>query len=63
MKGYRRVHSYATCKECDWDYTDIKGHNHKSDTGRRSQQHADKTGHEVVVEIGLYKRYNRRPNK
>lgn len=57
MKGYRRIHAYAQCEKCGWDYTDIHGHDHKHDVGRKAQQHANKTGHTVDVEIGFYKTY------
>lgn len=57
MRGYNRVHSSASCNDCGWSYSDILGHTHKKDTGRKSQEHANKTGHVVHVEIGFYKDY------
>ena len=59
MKGYSRIHSYATCQDCSWSYTDITKNKHKHDTGRKAQEHADKTGHRAYVEIGLRKYYER----
>lgn len=61
MKDYRRIHAYAQCENCDWVYTDIahdnRKHYHSHDTGRKAQNHADKTGHTVDVEIGFCKVY------
>jgi len=57
MKGYARIHAVATCDVCDWSYTDISGHNHKHDTGKKAKEHAETTGHPVTVEIGFHKKY------
>ena len=60
MKGYSRIHAYATCQDCSWSYTDITKNKHKHYIGKKAQDHADKTGHTVHVEIGLYKDYQKR---
>lgn len=61
MKGYKRIHGYAQCENCSWDYTDIahdgRKNYHNKDLGKKAQKHADKTGHIVHVEIGFYKDY------
>lgn len=55
MKGWNRVHAYAECTECDWDYTDIDLDGHKHKIGVESQRHADETGHKVEAEISFIK--------
>jgi hypothetical protein len=60
MKGYNRIHAYAQCRDCDWTYTDISGKKHRHDTGKKAQNHADKTGHRTFVEIAFTKDYQRR---
>ena len=57
MRGFGRIHSNANCRVCDWSYTDIRIGVHKHDCGKKAQQHADKTGHMVNVEIGFSKNY------
>lgn len=56
MKGWHRIHAYAECNDCDWNYTDrfkSGGHTHK--VGQKARQHHEKTGHRVHAEIGFYK--------
>jgi hypothetical protein len=55
MKGWNRIHAYAHCDECDWDYTDICDGIHHHKIGVEAQRHADETGHRVSAEIGFAK--------
>lgn len=55
MKGWSRVHAYANCEECDWDYTDIDSDRHHHKIGAKAQQHANETGHRVQGEISFIK--------
>jgi len=54
MKGYKRFHGYAQCDKegCDWDSSAPA-----KLLGKEAQAHADETGHSVLVNICLYKRY------
>lgn len=57
MKGWNRIHAYAHCEDCDWDYTDIRKGVHHHKIGVEAQRHANKTGHRVLAEIGFSKDY------
>lgn len=55
MKGWSRIHAYAHCEECDWDYTDITQGVHYHKIGEKAQCHANETGHKVSGEISFIK--------
>lgn len=55
MKGFNLIHAYAVCSNCDWEYGDYE----KGDMGKKAQDHVNRTGHFVDVELGYHKRYAR----
>jgi hypothetical protein len=60
MKGWRRIHGYVQCSECDWNFSDNFGGGKQTHyLGRKAQEHANKTGHKVTAEIGLYKDFRK----
>ena len=61
MKGWSRIHAYAHCDECDWDYSDIISGIHHHRIGEKSQKHANETGHKVSAEIGFIKDFTAKP--
>lgn len=53
MKGYGLIHAIATCKDCDWEDQDWQV------AQKTAREHHKKTGHEVNLEIGYNKIYQR----
>ena len=49
MKGYKIIHGIAHCQDCDWQETWYLTY------GYEARKHHKKTGHEIVMEIGLSK--------
>lgn len=48
---YGKIHDYAQCKNCGWDYTAINGHQRKN-IYYHIKKHIEETGHTVGRETG-----------
>lgn len=56
MKGYHITHGLADCQECEFYCGDFRKASYE---GRK---HYEKTGHEIHIEIGLVKRFEKKLN-
>lgn len=53
MKGYFLTHSIASCNDCDWE------DDHWETAQKSAGQHHRQTGHEISLEAGYSKIYER----
>lgn len=47
MKGYKRIHGIAHCKDCEWQEEGYVV------CVLEAQKHHKKTGHEISIELGF----------
>ena len=52
-----KVHAVASCSDCDFEELDYKT------AVSKARAHAKKTGHEVCVETGFVRYYNKKKEK
>lgn len=50
-EGYGKIHDYAQCNNCEWDYTAINGYL-RNNIYYNIKKHVKETGHTVTRETG-----------
>lgn len=50
-RDFGKIHDYAQCKDCNWDYPSIDGHRRKN-IYYHIKKHVKETGHTIQRETG-----------